>query len=450
MSPDTRQLLEPASVAGIAESLRRLEGSLANDRWLDLNNIFRLEPVKRLRAPSNWKGKGRRDLAEYVAASAPVHLWDGWNYLGLALYSLIRGLEGNVRHLAYYAELRAAMSLLASQGIGIFQNVHCVVDENGLSRVLDKQPSTHVATWRYFQVWATSPHAQELIGNELRLGSLALNDWMRQLPGVEARGAIAMQLVLEMCLDIRRMEQDRESRNEASYRPVEIHDSPVDSPRRDALFLIEALELLEPSTTLDPFPGLDKYLCRRALELGFRSGTGTSKNQAPKRYKAAISSMVDSLLESGDSNRDMGAFLLREKDGVDPRLIQEALKDGRYMDPSYRFQVLSRAILLLRMATSTAKHVLSIADFSLGDIRFWWESSARGQGLLDDNLINGLTGDSWEEISQLWKDIGDALSDLRDLTDEPDMSRSALVEDGHEALLHATNTARVGLIGLAA
>ena len=54
---------------------------------------------------------------EYVAASAPTHLIDGWSYLARAIDALLRGDAPAAVHLGYYAELRAAMSLLAGGGI---------------------------------------------------------------------------------------------------------------------------------------------------------------------------------------------------------------------------------------------------------------------------------------------------------------------------------------------
>ena len=55
-------------------------------------------------------------IGEYIASSAPLHLADGWNYLSRAFDAACRGDRGAAYHLSYYAELRAAMSLLATEG----------------------------------------------------------------------------------------------------------------------------------------------------------------------------------------------------------------------------------------------------------------------------------------------------------------------------------------------
>lgn len=61
-----------------------------------------------------------------MAASVIVHCFDGWSYLGRALEAEMAGDPQTAVHLGYYAELRAAMSVLASDEIGVFRNKHAV------------------------------------------------------------------------------------------------------------------------------------------------------------------------------------------------------------------------------------------------------------------------------------------------------------------------------------
>jgi hypothetical protein len=69
-----------------------------------------------------------RHLAQYIAASSILHCADGWSYLGRAINCLLKGDPHRVVHLAYYAELRAALSLLASEAIGVFSRNNFVID----------------------------------------------------------------------------------------------------------------------------------------------------------------------------------------------------------------------------------------------------------------------------------------------------------------------------------
>lgn len=72
-------------------------------------------------------------LIDYISASAPAHLIDGWSYLSRATDAILRGDLNSAIHFAYYAELRAAMSLLACEGIGVFSGKHPIINKTGTS-----------------------------------------------------------------------------------------------------------------------------------------------------------------------------------------------------------------------------------------------------------------------------------------------------------------------------
>ena len=64
------------------------------------------------------------EINTYISASSISHLIDSWGYLSGAISSLLNGNKPIAIHLAYYSELRAVMSFLASEGIGVFNNQH--------------------------------------------------------------------------------------------------------------------------------------------------------------------------------------------------------------------------------------------------------------------------------------------------------------------------------------
>ena len=81
--------------------------------------------------PSSWQQVLKlpaQQLIEAVAAAAPNHCIDGWSYVSRAMSALLAGDLHAARHLSYYAELRAGLSLLGSLGIGIFNGINFVVD----------------------------------------------------------------------------------------------------------------------------------------------------------------------------------------------------------------------------------------------------------------------------------------------------------------------------------
>ena len=88
-----------------------------------------------------------RNLAQYIAASVALHANDGWSYLGRSVSCLLAGDTHRALHLAYYAELRASMSLLAGAGIGIFDKKHFIVPTTNSTANFGLGHSTHVIAW---------------------------------------------------------------------------------------------------------------------------------------------------------------------------------------------------------------------------------------------------------------------------------------------------------------
>ena len=108
-------------LSAVANRLRRW-GS-----WLGYRHTYNSNVVKKL---GNKRDIDGPKLGEYIACSAPLHLADGWNYLSRAFDAACRGDRSSAYHLAYYGELRATMSLLATEGIGIFNRRHIALNEH--------------------------------------------------------------------------------------------------------------------------------------------------------------------------------------------------------------------------------------------------------------------------------------------------------------------------------
>lgn len=104
-----------------------LKRFLKRSTWIGKTNHYAHNVVAQLQAALPITAEHKRNLAQYIAASVALHSNDGWSYLGRSVACLLAGDTHRALHLAYYAELRAAMSLLASAGIGIFNNQHFIV-----------------------------------------------------------------------------------------------------------------------------------------------------------------------------------------------------------------------------------------------------------------------------------------------------------------------------------
>jgi hypothetical protein len=94
----------------------------------------------------------------------------------------------------------------------------------------------------------------------------------------------------------------------------------------------------------------------------------------------------------------------RKTQPQDPLLIIEANKKGNITDPDYHLQMLSRATLLLRLATGAGMKMIEDTHISKNEISFWWETLGENSGLWESGQVN--------PISEMWTDVEAALASM--------------------------------------
>jgi len=88
-----------------------------------------------------------------------------------------------------------------------------------------------------------------------------------------------------------------------------------------------------------------------------------------------------------------------------PLVLRESRIKGKFDDPRYSIQMLSRAFLLLRLATGASMKLMEDNHLSKSDIEFWWNPFGHDHGLWDANYTNPLL--------DMWVDVEDALNRLQ-------------------------------------
>ena len=155
-SPEEKETLAQASRLAVHETVPRLAEHWDTESWLSDENLYHNNVIQEIKQSKNSGNTLKHShLSEYIAASTIIHCFDGWSYLGRALDAEMAGDPDTARHLGYYAELRAAMSLLASEGVGVFHNIHIIVTEREC--ILFPGKSTHEFVWEALRTWADSP-----------------------------------------------------------------------------------------------------------------------------------------------------------------------------------------------------------------------------------------------------------------------------------------------------
>jgi hypothetical protein len=376
-------------------------------RWLSASNRYSSNTTKQLDTDTALGAIAHIQLGRYIAASTIVHCVDGWSYVARALEAAISGDTHAATHLAYYAELRAAMSVLAIGGIGVFDRKNFVLTSNGTCQQVNG--GTHQFAWDALNHWATLSSSSALVLEVVQPGGYALDTWLQHFPGSAgptARSRVVSSWLLDWGIDLRIFVEDREARNQSSYRPTSI-------PHSTRLRFSESLEFVEgfwstfEPSTIHPFRVLDRYLLRRSLAQAFKASSGTSPRQAPKAYVSFVKKVVHAVGPGDMSSQEWEQFLDLTSDKVDSPLLVAAEGRAAKDSPQYHLQVIARAAMLLRIATG-ASHALvaGTTDAERSQLAFWWHAFGEDRGFWDSPAIP-------QSLVDLWADVDVAISQAR-------------------------------------
>ncbi len=409
LSPKKAATLGAASPEAIVDAAGRLSQYMAHGRWLGTQNAFAFNVVgaAKERLEDHVPAKSAKQFAEWVAASGPVHCLEGWSYLGRSFSALLSGDVDIARHLAYYAELRGAVSLLATCGISILNNAHYAVHSDGTVHRISKH-GTHDAAWLYLDHWSKLPDASTTVGEIVRPSRIALSDWLAHVPGGGSWQPLASQWLRDLGMDIEALYNDRTLRNESSYRPMALRQRNL--PRiRDANnivnFVIDTWRTLEPEAA--PFASVDSQFLRLSLERAFFGATGQRPSSDPDRYLSTIDAVLAAQSTSRLQEEKLRNFLKRDVDPEDSPLLEFAVGSSAPSDPGCHFNVLSRAALMLRMATGASTRMLRAAEIQPREYSFWWSRIGLDAGLWPE-------APDPEDVAEYWVEISESLQVLEE------------------------------------
>lgn len=409
LNANAQNAIQHASAASLARKFQALGRNIEKDAWLRRGNRYRADCVQRVSQDLAVGGPGINNdhLAEYVAASVPLHCADGWAFLSRALNCYISGNPHQAAHFAYYAELRAAMSILAAQGICVLNQKHLTVTSSGLCQPIIQKIGTHDFAWLALEKWSQSSTAGDLLLNVLTVSRSTVKEWFSSGTGLSIAGTFASEWLKEWGLDLSVLGKDHLLRNMGSYRPNELSPLKIDA-KSCSIFLTSFWSLFEPSTS--SFDTLDKYLFRILLRKEFvaRGQNATPSNPV---YMSYINSMLSGLGVSERERNVIRKFLTSTSKG--PLLLQRASKLGRIGDITAHERMIVRAGLLLRVASGFTATLIENATFTVSDLHFWTDPWAERRAFW-------APGASLDSLSDLWADVGTAVEDEAEwLTSQP-------------------------------
>lgn len=423
LSGGVTSALGAASRSAVERIFERLPGYWGAKRWLGKKNRYASDCIENIKLDQRSGSVANSQLADYIAGTAALHAMDGWSLLGRALLSHVKGDAETATHLAYYAELRAAIATLAFEGVGVFDKMHFVVDSPRSVRYVGNAPGTHVFAWEALDNWAQSSSAATLLLDVIKPdGRTALTEWLSAFSTTPASDGLVVHSWIETWgLDLSRLTEDREARNLASYRPTRLHSGGAIPIEETLAFLRDFWDLAEPTAT-GAFQRLDAFLLRQALQRKFKSlhPTNRSVKQARHAFARQVDAMLHSVGPAAYGAFDWRGFLLGEESPAMPQLLEQA--GGRLAagEKGHDVQVIARASLLLRLASGAGRRVLErLSAPDREKFGFWVQPMAEQLGIC-------APGDYPSSSTDFWADIQDALSATEGWMDSTDASQRSL------------------------
>lgn len=353
-----------------------------------------------------WPGASKVDPAEIidaVAMSGPTHCVDGWGFVSRALSSLVAGDYHAARHMAYYGQLRAGLSLLANLGVGVFDGVNLIVDAKGQIHRIDpgkkkdnRGLGTHSVVWLALKTWANDPSSAAAFLELVRFRGSTLKDLLTDIwPTFSAVGA-AGSLIEAWGLDLKTGLDERKHRNISSYAPQALN--PLSVPLKSTLrFLEDTWRLFEPSAS-GSFDTLDRHL--------FRSLVWTQRTLSEPTVPLGAGSIATEYNGLPAAVRSLAGldFLVGT---TEPKTLELLRLARAKTSPPSPLHMISRALLLLRLATSFTQASLTEAgvDRTGGALRPWLDELASARGFWP-------TTAPLQDVDDLWEDTKVALADL--------------------------------------
>ena len=159
--------------------------------------------------------KEKVEDARQLAVDQIVHLIEGWMNYSVAVSCLFSNSISQAVHLAYYAELRAALSLFSWSGISIKQGKNFYLTPTGEKKGFGSKAGTHQVVWKLWSEWVKQDYAVRLLTDGIYLlPGVRLSDLMEQIPILKSLPIFLTNWGYDL---ITNPTQDKDFRNMASY-----------------------------------------------------------------------------------------------------------------------------------------------------------------------------------------------------------------------------------------
>lgn len=158
--------------------------------------------------------------SEDCVVASILHLMSAHKYLSASLRAALLNDVAGAQHLAYYAQVRSALSVFAGSGIFLVQRApgsgshSFYIDVAGNQNIITNV-QTHSAINSLWPSWSQSQSAIDIIGSIEVVSGLSFSRISGAIPGA----LFIQNFVSDLCFDIMNFASDKRARNTASYEP---------------------------------------------------------------------------------------------------------------------------------------------------------------------------------------------------------------------------------------
>lgn len=424
-----------ADRAAIIDAMSNLTFA-STDCWLAAAHNAALG-VEKEHKPGGVSALSAADLADYLAVAAPTHCADGWGYLSRALQAYILGDAHSAWHFGYYAELRAAQSILSASGCGAFNSWNCVLDSSGVVFSIPGNLPTHVMVWLALRCLSErAPSASASIASATRILGESIPDIVQYAYPGRVRTATSSSWINEWLFDLQSSSEDKSFRNRCSYNPHMA--TPHLANIADCVEWISSLwQILLPSPGAT-FMELDKHVvrsvlrreARQSLSLNGNNGGVISNDLVEMELRAAYERILASAPTFSSIPID---FIADMREDEHPLLLHA--RDG-IASPLTPRPVLARATLLLRIATGITQNLLVDAN-QLDQLGFWLDGLAMRQGIVNEN------SEIPQDRSDFYMDCAIASEDFEKIYSSGNTTRASLMANSRTKIHLLSQAERV-------
>ena len=376
----------------------------AVDRHTDIRKSYTIAPSQ---------------VNQFLAASSLSHLLDGWAYLSSSFTALLNGDESTAIHLGYYAELRSAMSILSTEGVGVFSKKHIgafsptynaeyptnYFKNNNLAGkyVINSLP-THTFVWDAMQKWSDSSNKP---GDDILkiftvrgLNFYELIEYFHPLTA--SSSLLTLQTVKDWlkvwCFDIKNYRHDRDRRNEASYRPQRIQNFNVITDFKLIINELGAFWNVISPTQQNKFDLLDKYLLRQLFN-------SLHSKIAPQESLEELT--TNAFMQHGIQDQILLDFLSYKA----PYQNEHVIFTYASLKSASALAVMARATLLLRISIGMVSQLYSSGGLGKSELDFIWNKYGLDNGFWSSATPIQDHIDLWFNLDSMFTDLKDDVND---------------------------------------